>query len=439
MHGRWPFALLAGLVMVAAGCGAERPSAPRPATGSAAGMPNPEPVPHASTGASAADAAASQKKDAEVRASLVQELQGLDSEILRLAGLYQERQAQQQPIDSQTASMCQWTAKTRSLCPSVFGKADALAAQRSAHAPCGPRAKESSGREVAFGSDEQSCERMDRAVDLVLAATVMHQPTEVPTPQTRKKDSMLRGLSIDQLQVNELRSWRKKMLGRIQELQEMVQMATASVSWSFDRNSNVRRYLRLVNESARATEDDIQQNCLQKKLGSLELFVTGEHLPDSDWDRKAAQVIRKTEGQPQSIDFDMGPGIFLQNADEHRAPLFSAAGYLWSEAFKDRSPLDLTEVRITKKGSGYQSMLNCWSILGWSRWGLGKDCEHQNRETHRYRLDDLEIRVNNQVFFKETGIGFVFEMNKNVWQSGPLSSNPDHQKFLSTVNCQGGS
>jgi hypothetical protein len=219
----------------------------------------------------------------------------------------------------------------------------------------------------------------------------------------------------------------------------MVQMATASVSWSFDRNSNVRRYLRLVNESARATEDDIQQNCLQKKLGSLELFVTGEHLPDSDWDRKAAQVIRKTEGQPQSIDFDMGPGIFLQNADEHRAPLFSAAGYLWSEAFKDRSPLDLTEVRITKKGSGYQSMLNCWSILGWSRWGLGKDCEHQNRETHRYRLDDLEIRVNNQVFFKETGIGFVFEMNKNVWQSGPLSSNPDHQKFLSTVNCQGGS
>lgn len=197
----------------------------------------------------------------------------------------------------------------------------------------------------------------------------------------------------------------------------------------YDRNGKLRRLL--------LTE--YRSGCkANEKIETLEIFLTGSRLPDSDWDRTATDAEKKTEGQPQAITFSFSREIQLTHSDEVSNPLFTSSGYISSADFSSFTVSDLQYLRIKKGGRGYSSDLNCWSIIGWSKWGLGKNCEWQNRETHRYNLQHLLVKLNGQPFLRFSNLAFDFSGTQDTWQESNLATSSEYVEFMTSSTCTNG-
>jgi hypothetical protein len=220
---------------------------------------------------------------------------------------------------------------------------------------------------------------------------------------------------------------RARMNKELLSLRSTLHKAGGTLDHLSDQGGRIRRLI----------EGNRLQQCEgNTKLGHIEIFIKGKHLQDTDWDRTASEIERSSEGSPERIQISMGEDLVLSNANEVKNPLFQAEGYLRSDQHTDKSPLDISHIRITKGGTGYSALLNCWSIIGWTRWGAGKKCEYQNRETHRYVLEEILVRVGGADFFKRSAINHVFEGVRQTWFQERLGDSPEYVQFMTTNSCE---
>lgn len=223
----------------------------------------------------------------------------------------------------------------------------------------------------------------------------------------------------------QLQEIRDRIEGNEQKLAE----SQTLIDREYDRNGKLRRLL--------LTE--YRGGCrAREKVENLEIFLTGSHLPDSDWDRTATDTQKKTEGQPHAITFSFSREIQLTHSDEATSPLFTSSGYISSAEFSTFNVSDLQYLRIKKGGRGYSSDLNCWSIIGWSKWGFGKKCEWQNRETHRYNLQHLLVKVNGEPFLRFSNLAFDFAGTQDTWQESNLATSSEYVEYMTSSTCSGG-
>jgi hypothetical protein len=213
---------------------------------------------------------------------------------------------------------------------------------------------------------------------------------------------------------------------RINDAENELSTRQKQMDREYDRNGKLRRLL--------LTE--YRSGCkANEKIEKLEIFLTGSHLPDSDWDRTFTKEKKETEGRPEQLSFSFGREIHLTHSDEVNDPKFTSSGYLTSSDFSSFTVLDLQYLRIKKGGRGYSADLNCWTIIGWSKWGLGKKCEWQNRETHRYSLQDVRVKVNGQSFLRFSNLSFNFSGTEDTWQESNLAVSSEYIDFMTSPTC----
>lgn len=176
----------------------------------------------------------------------------------------------------------------------------------------------------------------------------------------------------------------------------------------------------------------------RQPLRNIEIYLKGSHLEDSEWDRNSTEIERKSEGSPERIEINLGTKVILRNNSEESSPIFNASGFLASNDFQALSAMDVDFIRIKKLGIGFQSTLNCWTIIGWSRWGLGKKCEYRNSETNRYRMDSLLIRIDGRDFFRSESLNFSFSGDTKTWEETRLSNSEEYTNFMTNESCKGG-
>ncbi len=221
---------------------------------------------------------------------------------------------------------------------------------------------------------------------------------------------------------------------RLEQLNDLIQRKEAKIveiqadlDREYDRNGKLRRKL--------LTE--YRQGCRsQESVANLEVFLKGTHLADSDWDRAFTEEERSTEGNPERISIGLSKEINLVNSNEVENPIFTQDGYIASEDFGAFKVADLQYLRVKKGGKGQKADLNCWSIFGWTKWGPGKKCEWQNRESHRYALDEVTVKVNGEVFLRFTGLDFQFADNQDTWQETQLSKSTEYIQFMTSDSCK---
>lgn len=273
-----------------------------------------------------------------------------------------------------------------------------------------------------------SCSVTEDDIDALAKRLAMTPQTEAQLPAPQPVATKHQEASADSL-----RQLRQHLGSELEARRKNLSLVSTRLGASSDRTTTIRQFVRRLGSGGS------ESRCAStSQVGILEVFFEGSHLPDSDWDRNATGIERKTEGSPEQIEISLGEKLVFVQVNELAKPILSSAGYLRQDSFADRHSLDITHIRMSKLGTGYQALLNCWTIIGWSRWGLGKKCEFQNRETHRYTLRSIEIRLDGALFFKKTGIDFVFGNNKNTWSTHRLSESPEYLDYMKGQHCNGG-
>jgi hypothetical protein len=235
----------------------------------------------------------------------------------------------------------------------------------------------------------------------------------------------------------------KREFTKFEEAQQALQQFTTQVKEAKNEIANLEGELERETERGiklRAQLRNVKVSTCHARqpLRNIEIILKGEHLADSEWDRNSSEIEKKSEGLPERIEINLGTKITLINASEESSPIFNASGYLASNAFEALTAADIDFIRIKKMGTGFRSTLNCWNIIGWSRWGLGKKCEYQNSETNRYRMDSILIRVDGRDFYRSESLNFGFSGESKTWEEDRLSNSQDYTNFMTNDSCKGG-
>ena len=201
----------------------------------------------------------------------------------------------------------------------------------------------------------------------------------------------------------------------------------------FEAKSDI--YLSTAQDISRLRRDlrgELQLGCWGRDvIKSFEINIKGEHLPLSDWDRNSTSVPLGVIGNPTQTVVDFGGGLRFTNADEKTTPIFHENGKWTVDANTDLTIGDISNVVIQKGGYAYQTTKNCWSTWG----GLGTACEWQNRESNRYRLDALSIKVNGQLVYQRDSLNVTFERSSLNWIEKELTSNPAYISLMRRRDC----
>jgi hypothetical protein len=194
-------------------------------------------------------------------------------------------------------------------------------------------------------------------------------------------------------------------------------------------------YLAAAQDISRLRRDlrgELQLGCRGREIiRSLEIAVKGEHLPASDWDRSQTSVALGITGSPTQTVIDFGGGLRFTNTDENTTPIFHENGKWLANATTDLTIGDISTIIIQKGGYSYQATRNCWSTWG----GLGTACEWQNRETDRYRLDSLSVKINGQLIYERDALNFTFERSTPNWIEKELTSNLAYISMMRRRDC----
>jgi hypothetical protein len=235
----------------------------------------------------------------------------------------------------------------------------------------------------------------------------------------------------------------KRDYTKFEEAQQALQQFSAKVKDAKTEIANIEGELERETERgiklrAQLRNFKVSTCHARQPLRNIEVLLKGEHLVDSEWDRSSTEVEKKSEGLPERIEINLGQKIALFNASEESSPIFNASGYLASNAFAALTAADIDFIRIKKMGTGFRSTLNCWNIIGWSRWGLGKKCEYQNSETNRYRMDSILIRIDGRDFYRSESLNYSFTGDTKTWEEDRLSNSQDYTNFMTNDSCKGG-
>lgn len=194
-------------------------------------------------------------------------------------------------------------------------------------------------------------------------------------------------------------------------------------------------YLALAQDVSRLRRDlrgELQLGCWAKSIvKSIELNFKGSHLPLSDWDRSLTQQQLGITGSPTQTTVDFGGGLKFTNSDENSFALFREGGKWVLNATTDLTIGDISNIQIQKGGYSYQSLKNCWSTWG----GLSTACEWQNRESDRYQLDGLSIKINGQTIYQNESLNIGFERRSLKWVEKDLTANAAYVELMRRRDC----
>ena len=119
------------------------------------------------------------------------------------------------------------------------------------------------------------------------------------------------------------------------------------------------------------------------------------------------------------------------HADEEQQSVFRADGSLVITTFTNRKIGDIERISLKKGGVSYDSLKNCWNTFP-----LGQACEWQNRESARYKLNGIAIKVNDQLLYSRDAIGFELKKDFLEWSDKNLAANPDYVALMRRQDCQ---
>ena len=194
-------------------------------------------------------------------------------------------------------------------------------------------------------------------------------------------------------------------------------------------------FLAVAQDISRLRRDlrgDLQLGCWSKEvIRNIEIEIKGIHLPLSDWDRAAVKKQLSNIGNPTQTTIDFGGGLRFSNPDEKSLALFREDGRWLLNATTDLTIGDINSIQIQKGGVGYQHFKNCWST--WK--GLGTACEWQNRETDRYQLTAMAVKVNGQRIYQKDGINHALQRGSLNWIEKELTANPAYIDLMRRRDC----
>jgi len=213
----------------------------------------------------------------------------------------------------------------------------------------------------------------------------------------------------------------------------------AAQEWNKQKNREIQlkseSYLALARDIASLRHDlrgDLRLGCwANEPIRTVEFLFDGQHLPLSDWDRSTSNLQKKSSGDPARIEIGFGGGLVFVNRDENSGPIIRENGRLIADPQTDLTIGDISSVVIAKKGVSYSSFQNCWSTWG----GLGKSCEWQNRESSRYRMNALTIKLNNETIYHREDINQTFDRNSLVWFERELTANQAYRDIMRRRDC----
>lgn len=161
---------------------------------------------------------------------------------------------------------------------------------------------------------------------------------------------------------------------------------------------------------------------------SFELRVTGAHLASGNqWE---SQDPVESDPNAAQVVFSFGPEMVYTNPNEEESALFTANGTFVTERYAGQRIGDIESIRIVKGGRSVESVQHCWR-----EWLVFNRCRWQHEETNVYRLDALEILVNEQVVFQKSGINHTFDSEHLAWEDFNLSLNPAYQTLMARNDC----
>lgn len=225
----------------------------------------------------------------------------------------------------------------------------------------------------------------------------------------------------------------KKTELSVEENVKLFEEWLAETRRQYDAKSDT--YLATAQDVGRLRRDlrgDLNLGCWGRDvIQSIEISFKGAHLPLSDWDRSQTALPLGTKGNPTQTILDLGGGLRFTNPDEKTSPLFQENGKWVIAANTDLTIGDISNITLQKGGYSYQSYKNCWSTWG----GLGTACEWQNRESDRYRLDSLAVKINGQLIYERDSLNFNFERTSLNWIERELTSNPAYVDLMRRRDC----
>lgn len=194
-------------------------------------------------------------------------------------------------------------------------------------------------------------------------------------------------------------------------------------------------YLASAQDISRIRRDlrgDLQLGCWSREIvKTIELNINGSHLPLSDWDRSRTQQSLGPMGNPTQTVLNLGGGLRFSNNDENTTAIFREGSRWLMNASTDLTIGDISNIQLQKGGYSYQSTKNCWSTWG----GLGTACEWQNRESNRYHMAGMSLKINGQTIYRRDSIEFSFERNSLNWIEKDLTSNPAYVELMRRRDC----
>jgi hypothetical protein len=200
-------------------------------------------------------------------------------------------------------------------------------------------------------------------------------------------------------------------------------------------DSKNEAYLAFAQDIARIRRDlrgELQLGCWGREvIKTIEIAFNGSHLPLSDWDRSQAEKPLPPFGNPTQTTIDFGGNLRFTNGDEKTLALFRDGGRWSLIANTDLTIGDLSSFQIQKGGYAYHAEEKCWSTWG----GLGKDCEWQNRESDRYHLNDLTIKINGELVYRKDALNISFERKNLKWLEKDFTSNPAYIDLMRRRDC----
>lgn len=187
-----------------------------------------------------------------------------------------------------------------------------------------------------------------------------------------------------------------------------------------DRNGRLRSELTMTRNGGCWSEQRIKK---------LEIEINGSHLPNGQAKRGSSAKQNQGNAGQMKIVFSEMMSVTIENEEQQQ--LFSPMGRHITQDFAANLIRDITMIKVVKGGVAYiSSRVSKPGFMGIGGWS-GFD----SFETNRYSLGGMTIKINDQIFYKKTNIGYTFEGDKRSWQEGAFGTNSDYMRLMSRQDC----
>lgn len=195
-----------------------------------------------------------------------------------------------------------------------------------------------------------------------------------------------------------------------------------------DLENNRNRQGLLIAELTNTTTSGCFANM---KMEKLEILIKGSWL-----DRKFVGDMKNlpaSTGNPATVTFQFGDSIAVVN-DEATNGLFQAAGRKVVTELVEYDLSSVEYIRISKGGAAFDGEERCTGGGLFS----SRKCKYKVFEERRYELDSIELKINDETFYKRDAIRAQLEDNNLEWSDNNISVNEACLRLMQRQDCPQG-